>query len=305
MVPCLNLEELSGCTGEVSESAFSSHVEGLAPTFQLSSGSDPSCCENSNAAVNFDVSMPSKSFSSKTEVSNPKKCTCEGMCKMCGCLVQMHENHVKHTKSRFQKGVHSSPKEKSSLCLDKKSKMERVQRTVSQLSASELAKVIAIVLKDQDHVVPVSPGEEKSLQHVVQSLQKKVNSLKYSIDLQTLVSLLHVLLENMSPKKCECDCNHSPSSSNGKGDVPQHGKAGVSIGSGVSEEVSASFVYFKLVMSVLITNDLQKIFFSIQDCSLLRCLDEMDEYTNQVWAKTESFLEALDSKKSGSFHKPK
>lgn len=246
VVPYLNLEGLSGCTGEVSGSTFSSHLEGMVPTLQKSSGSDPSFCKNSAGITHLDISAPSKSSLGNVEASNSENHICEGKCKMCGCKVQLY-NNIEHNEVRTQKSGQSFLKVKSSTLIDKKLKMERAQRTISQLSASELAKVISSILKDQDHVVPASPGEQKSFNHAFESLERKMSSLKCSIDLQTFVSLLDLLLEKIASKNCHCHSN-SPDKSDGKGDMPQHANVEVPPDPGVSMEVS----YFSYILLVII-----------------------------------------------------
>ncbi|KAK3918685.1 Microtubule organization protein AKNA [Frankliniella fusca] len=268
MVPCLNLEELSGCTDDFSGSLLLSECGRNKSTRHVPSESQPS------SKVNFDshCSGPSKSFSSNIEISTSAKHICEGSCQYCGSSLKSRGKYVISNKRKEERNnqysseeKHCSPRNQAPL----PSRKHSVEKSISQLSGSELAKLVSIIWKDQDHVVPTSPEEEKSFQHAFKTLEQKMNSLKSSVNLQTFVSLLDILLEKGPSKGCVCRHDHSiPSSRN------------------------ITMSSYPPVQETSVVPDC-----SDMDGSLLQCLEEMDQYTHQVWAKTESFLEVLNSDK--------
>lgn len=274
MVPCLNLGELSGCTDEFSGSLLSSECGKNKSTGHLPSESHPSSKVHSDSHS----SMPSKSFSSNIEISTSTKQMHEGKCKSCGSNLKSREKHVS-SKRKEERNNQFSSAEKLELLRNHvplSSRKEKVQKSISQLSGSDLAQLVSMIWKDQDHVVPTSPEEEKSYQHAFETLERKMNSLKNSVNLQTFVSLLDVLLEKAPTTGCICHHDHS---------VPNSGNT-TGLLSSPAQEAS-------------VLPDCSDV-----DGSLLQCLEELDQYTHQVWAKTESFLEVLNSDKCSTSLRP-
>ncbi|XP_034254512.1 uncharacterized protein LOC117653166 [Thrips palmi] len=245
IVPMLCLGEVSGCTDSFS---------------QLATDSDQSSKLNSSILPESSCSMLPKNCSSNLQVTKGSNSShaCEGQYKPCGCIVKSGHEEVRNKSETF--------------CETK----GQAHRIATQMNGSELAKLLSLMLKDQDHVVPANPEEERSLQHILKTLEMKINTLKSSVTLHTLVSLLDMLLDKLPSNECPCQYKHITHAEPSSVRPPP-----------TQQQLDASVVPECSEM----------------DGSLLQCLEELDEYTNQVWAKTESFLEVLNSNKCASTSK--
>lgn len=151
-------------------------------------------------------------------------------------------------------------------------------KSLCHLSGSDLAKIISMVWKDQDHVVPASPEKDMSLHNAFKMLKHKLGALKSSVNLQTFVSLLDVLIELVPMMDCSCHDDQSvPSDITKLENSSTHPEPDSSVVPSCSDA----------------------------GCSLLQCLEEVDDLTHQLWAKTESFLEVLNGSNSRASPKPK
>lgn len=176
IIPVLCLGEVSGCTDSFS---------------QLATDSDQSGKFNSSSEPHSNCLMVPKSFSSN--VQRHSDAVCDRESKACGCTVQYGSEAVRN-------------REKSHLVRETKGQS---QRAVAQMSGSELTKLFSLILKDQDHVVPASPEEERSGQQMFKSLEKKISALKSSVNLHTFVSLLDMLLDKLPSNECPCQYKHN------------------------------------------------------------------------------------------------
>lgn len=260
MVPCLNLGELStGCTDDFSASIPVSEGQKINPINQVSSGCNSVTINSSSGPGQSQCSMPFQSQISNLETSTPSKHTCQGVCEVCGCKMKLERKYVAHKPGHKKKS-----KDISSLPYQPQAHQKH--KFAAQLNDFELSQLLSILrYKDQDHVVPASPEEEKSCQDSFRLLEKKLKLLRNVVSLPTMVKLFDSVLENAISREC---AHHGLSA---KGDATKSNTS-QALETPAPPECS-------------------------EDSSLLQCLEELDEYTNQVWAKTESFLEVLNSNK--------
>lgn len=176
IVPLLCLGEVSGCTDSFS---------------QLATDSDQSGKFNSSSVPESKSSMHPKTYSSKVNLSSIGGNFSEGQRQACGCTVKS-----------------SSDLKNRGKCLTFRETKGQSLKPAVQISGSDLAKLLSLILKEQDHVVPASPEEENSVQHTLKTLEKKISTLKSSVNLHTFVSLLDMLLDKLPSNECRCQYNH-------------------------------------------------------------------------------------------------